>query len=117
LLALAFALIVQGVRAYRDRARRPPRGPRTLDELCARALEERARKPAADVPVPVPPAARTSEPEARELPEVAPLPERLLAFLIDMGIVLVGCALVVGAVPGLAERATADPRAQLALGA
>lgn len=129
LLGLAAALIFQGARAYRSRRPRGPRpgAPRTLDELCARALEERARgatpaadaAPASPAPGPAPTAtpAPAVEAEPAELPEAAPLPERLLAFLLDLGVVLVTCAVVVGLVPGVAERAAADPRAQLALGA
>lgn len=154
LLALAVALILQGLRAYRGRPRRrPPASPRTLDELCARALEERARpvaspdalasaSPAAGAASPgqTPRAAADARPPAGASssaveaagasavagaqagaepvpPEAAPLPERLLAFLIDLGIVLVSFAALLSLLPGVAERAATDPRAQLALGA
>jgi uncharacterized RDD family membrane protein YckC len=142
MLTLSGALIVQGLAALRRRRRRRPEPPRDLGELCARALEERARaavvSPAPSPAVALQPQAEPSatatatssgtstsasaaDPEAEEedetYPEAAPLPERCLAFVIDLVIVLLGCALVLGLLPGVLERSLTDPRAQLALGA
>lgn len=113
LLALAAALVLQGLAALRRRPR-PPGPPRDLGELCARALAERAQEQA-PAPAPVEAAAPAAEVEP-ELPEAAPLPERMLAFLVDLGFVVVTIfGLVQVFAPGLGERAASDPRGQLAL--
>ncbi|MCO5172077.1 MAG: RDD family protein [Planctomycetes bacterium] len=113
LLALSGLLVFQGLRALR-RPRRPPGPPRDLGELCARALAERAQEQAPPPPAP----ASTAEPPPTEPPEAAPLPDRMLAFVVDVAVVVVvGSALVAAFAPGVRERAASDPRAQLALGA
>jgi uncharacterized RDD family membrane protein YckC len=140
LLALSAALLLQGLAALRRRRRAPTaRRARTLDELCAEALAERRGQPAAapalpaaqratGAPLPEAEAARASAPadasagadddaDDDEVPEAAPLPERALAFAVDVGIVIVLCAVLLGVAPGAAERAATDPKVRLALGA
>lgn len=112
LLALSGALIVLGLRTLRARSlQRAAARPRDLAALCEQALEVR-RSERAEAP---PPAAEAEEEE--ELPEAAPLTDRALAFVVDLGVVtgVATCAAMLA--PATLVDRLEDPRARLALAA
>ncbi len=129
MLALSGALVVQGWRAFRaGRAARAARAPRDLAALCEQALAERraereATAPAAATPAPaaeapVGDAAAEADADAQEkLPEAAPLHERALAFLVDLGLILALTSFVASFAPRELLERLDDPRVRLAIAA
>lgn len=124
MLSLSGALVVQGWRAFRaGRAARAARAPRDLAALCEQALAERRAEregPPAPPPTeaPVADAAAAADAEAQELlPEAAPLHERALAFLVDLGLILALTSFVASFAPRELLERLDDPRVRLAIAA
>lgn len=125
MLALSGALVVQGWRAFRaGRAARAARAPRDLAALCEQALAERraeregltAPEPPAEAPVGDAAAEADADAQAR-LPEAAPLHERALAFLVDLGLILALTSFVASFAPRELLERLDDPRVRLAIAA